>query len=88
MGKKGGNGTQCCDNSQDHDISTDHFMEHLLIIDDMIYFSLHVIKDKKQNKTGTDLGVMTLGGLVPESVVLKMVDIEKDKQCHHDDQPE
>lgn len=42
----------------------------------------------KKKKTGTDLGVMTLGGLVPESVVLKMVDIEKDKQCHHDDQPE
>lgn len=47
-GKKRGNGTQCCDHSQDHDISTDHFMEHLLIIDDMICFSLHVIRDKKK----------------------------------------
>lgn len=47
-------------------ISFDTFVAFLLITDVLIYFSLHMIRNKKW----PDLGVMTLGSLVLEPIVL------------------
>lgn len=59
-------------------ISLDTFMENLLTIDELVYFSLHVVRnEKKRGKGGAELGIMTLSGLVPEPVVQLLVGTEK-----------
>ena len=54
-------------------ISFDTFVAYLLITDELIYFSLHMIRNKKW----AALGVMILGSLVLESILL-LLSIEKD----------